>query len=162
MFGSTKKGSEATFVSREAVFRGSLSLKGSLFIDGRVEGDVDVQGDISIGPNGVVEGDVRSDRLTVAGRVEGNVRIMGLLRIQKGGAVRDSVRYGSLEVEKGGSLLGHSGTMEEGDEPLPSKALPPPLARSEDHEYDEPEDPDDGDDYDGAGFHEGDAALGHA
>lgn len=141
MFGSSKKsGGEATFISREATFQGSLKLKGTLFIDGRVEGDVDVEGDVSIGPNGLVMGDLASDRLTVAGKVEGQVRVRGLLRIQKGGAVRDSVLYGSLEVEKGGSLQGHSGTLDEEGTGV-ERALPSALEdeREYEAEYDDGE-----------------------
>jgi hypothetical protein len=71
--------------------------------------------------------------------------------------VQDSVFYGSLEVEKGGSLLGHSGAM--GDEPLADEARPPPLSRGADAGSDF------GDGYD-EGYDEGsvppEAALGHA
>ena len=141
MFGSKKSAGEVTFVSREAVFRGSLQLKGALFVDGRVEGDIDVEGEVSVGPNGVVVGHVDSDRLTVAGRVEGQVRVRGLLRIQKGGVVRDSVVYGSLEVEKGGALFGHTGAVnDEGPSELANadgsgvaRVLPASVHDSADH-----------------------------
>ena len=107
MFGS-KKSNEAAVVSRESVFRGSLETTGLLHVDGQVEGEIDVDGEVSIGPDGLVLGEIRCRTLTVAGRIEGQVHVRGLLRITKGGFVGDVVFYESLEVEKGGSISGHS------------------------------------------------------
>jgi len=100
---------EPTVLGRGAVIEGSLRATGPLQVDGQVDGTVQVDGQVSVGPNGVVTGELVADEIVVGGRVEGKVTARAHLHIAPGGSVRGEVRYGSLQVDRGGLLDGTTG-----------------------------------------------------
>lgn len=72
-------------------------------VAGEVRGDVAADA-VVVHPGGSVEGQLRSDALTVLGRVTGDVLVRGLLAIGASGSVAGQVRYGQLSIEAGGNL----------------------------------------------------------
>lgn len=104
---------EATVVGSGTVIEGRIAGKGRVQIDGQVDGSVDVQGEVSVGPRGVVQGELTTDELAVGGRVQGKINVRGHLRVLAGGSVQGEVRYASLQIDRGGVL---GGTATHGDE----------------------------------------------
>ena len=118
MFGKRRGG--PTVIGVGATFAGTLRLDGSLHVDGRLEGDVVVEGSVSIGPEGVVVGELRADRIAIAGRVEARVVARGHLHMLATGVLSGEATYESLQVDRGGVIQGHA---EQGEAP-PPPALP--------------------------------------
>jgi cytoskeletal protein CcmA (bactofilin family) len=129
MFGKkTASPAEPTVIGRGAVIEGNVRTSGPVQIDGHIDGTLEVDGQVSIGPNGVVTGELAADDVVVGGRVEGRLAARTLLHVTDGGRVRGEVRYGALQVDRGGQLDGTTGqaaaseTASEAPAPRPSQA----------------------------------------
>lgn len=87
---------------------GTLRIHDGLQVDGTVDGHVEVSGGMSVGPRGVLRGDVHADTASVAGRIEGTLVVEGHLHLLATGHLEGEVSYGSLQVERGGELSGRT------------------------------------------------------
>ena len=72
-----------TIIDNGTTFKGMIDTKGSIYIDGRFEGILVASKDVTIGKNGEVLGEIRSNILTVNGTIDGlfevdQVNILGL------------------------------------------------------------------------------------
>ncbi len=105
MFGKKKQGGP-TVVGAGSEIEGSVRAPDGLQVDGTIVGSVDVDGGMSVGPGGVIRGEVRADSAAVAGRVEGTVVVEGLLHVLETGVLEGEVEYGTLSVDEGGQLGG--------------------------------------------------------
>src|SRR5262245_59107866 len=107
----------ATTVGATTVVRGNFEAgDDDVAVQGRVEGDLRTTGAVTGGVTGVVIGDIEADSVTVAGRVQGVVTARGRLYMHSSGRIDGNVAYGTLEVDRGGIIEGHS------------TATPPPVA----------------------------------
>jgi len=134
MFGKKKSGGP-TLIGEGSELEGTLRIRDGLQVDGSVEGTVEVDGGISVGPKGVLRGEVRADSASVAGTIEGTLVVEGHLHLLATGRLEGEVEYGSLQVERGGELSGRTGSLagakapalaaeldSDGDEDLPAAA----------------------------------------
>jgi cytoskeletal protein CcmA (bactofilin family) len=109
MFGRKAADSaEPTVIGRGAVVEGTVRASGPLQVDGQIDGTLHVDGQVSIGPNGVVTGELTADEVVVGGRVEGRLTARALLHVTSGGNVRGEVHYGALQIDRGGVIDGTS------------------------------------------------------
>ncbi|MDH5491293.1 MAG: polymer-forming cytoskeletal protein [Myxococcales bacterium] len=122
MFG--KKNQGATIVGAGDRIEGTLTIAGTLHVDGEIRGDVRAEGHVSIGPEGVVEGDLEAHEVTVAGRVEGRIAVSGHLHMLETGLVRGDAFFGSLQVERGGLIHGHTAAASTEEPRAPLGRLP--------------------------------------
>lgn len=112
-----RKKAETTVIANGTELEGGLHTSGHLHVEGAVKGQVEVEGDVTVGSEGRMEGELRAVNVSVAGRVEGMVRVSGHLCVLPGGVVTNDVRYGSLEIQRGGSILGQASQFDaDGDE----------------------------------------------
>ena len=74
-------------------------------IHGTVEGDLEAEVLIVHG-NGVLTGNVKTDRAEVHGSIDGDVMVKHLLDVKAAGSVAGKTEYGELSVETGGRLVG--------------------------------------------------------
>ena len=109
MFGKKQNAkSGATVVGRGDRIEGSMRIGGTLHVDGEIIGNVVAEGVVSIGPEGVIHGDLEAERISVAGRVEGRTVARGHLHMLATGVVRGETHFASLQVDRGGLLDGHT------------------------------------------------------
>ena len=78
-------------------------------IHGTVEGDLEAEVLIVHG-NGVLTGNVKTDRAEVHGSIDGDISVKYLLAVKAKGSVAGKTEYGELSVETGGRVVG---TLEE-------------------------------------------------
>lgn len=103
-----------TVIGQGTVIQGTLRVEGSIHIDGRVEGGVEAEQMVSIGPKGVIVGELKgSQEVIVGGLVEGQTTVKGHLHVRSGGTVRGEVIYQSMEIAKGGAIEGRSRTLDQ-------------------------------------------------
>lgn len=108
-----------SYLHRDTVVAGDVSVEGRLRIDGTVRGSVRAGGVLEIAPGGRVEGGpVHAAEIRIAGSVVGDVHAEGRAEIWKGGLVDGDVHAASLDVEEGARFRGRSlmhGDVDEGD-----------------------------------------------
>ena len=80
-------------------------------IHGTVEGDLEAEV-LIVHQNGLVKGNVNTDRAEIHGSIDGDVIVKNRLDVKAKGSVAGKTEYGELSVEAGGRVVG---TLEEKD-----------------------------------------------
>lgn len=114
MFSSKKKSQPvelATLVGRDTEIHGSIVFRGALHVDGRVKGNITaVEGNdealLTIGENGVVEGDVWAPRIVLDGTVVGTIHSTQILELEVHARVSGNLHYHRLEMAMGAEVNG--------------------------------------------------------
>lgn len=97
---------KSTVLARDDSLTGKLQVRSGGQILGKFNGQVECEGDLLIGPEAHVEGDIRSERVTIAGFVRGNITATSRLKIASTGRLEGDARVGALVVLEGGVHLG--------------------------------------------------------
>lgn len=114
-------------VGRHIVLSGQITACDKLIVEGRVEATLTDCKMIEIASSGVFKGEVEIDEAMIGGHFEGKLVCRGRLFIRSTGKVKGEIRYGQLEIECGGEMVGSIGTVEGGAriQPEPKPATPP-------------------------------------
>lgn len=99
-------------VGRNIVLSGQITACDKLIVEGRVEATLTDCKMIEIASSGVFKGEVEIDEAMIGGHFEGKLVCRGRLFIRSTGKVKGDIRYGQLEIECGGELVGTIGTVE--------------------------------------------------
>ena len=97
---------KATVIAREDSLSGKLELKGSGQVLGNFTGEIESDGDLLIGPDALVEADIKGVRITVSGQVRGNIIAANRLKITNTGRLEGDATVGALVVQEGGVHYG--------------------------------------------------------
>ena len=110
---------------RKLVVGGEISLSGeikaceTLVVEGRVEADLADCRHLEITGPGLFRGSASVTDCVIAGTFEGDLTVHGRLQLRATGLVRGSLRYGAMEAELGGRLVGSIDVLD--DAPAPAK-----------------------------------------
>jgi cytoskeletal protein CcmA (bactofilin family) len=110
--------SRKLIVGRDISLSGEISACDHLVVEGRIEAKISDCRTIEVMDGGVFKGSAQIEEAYIAGTFEGELSVKGRLRLRGSGVVSGTVRYGELEVEAGGRVIG---TME----PLESSVVTP-------------------------------------
>jgi cytoskeletal protein CcmA (bactofilin family) len=96
-------------VGREITLSGEITACERLLVEGKVEvalGDCRI---IEIAESGLFKGAAEIQEADIRGRFEGKLTVRGRLLIRTTGTVTGEIRYGEIEIERGGTILGQIG-----------------------------------------------------
>lgn len=93
-------------VGRDISLSGEITACDVLVVEGTVEAKLRDGRNIEIAESGLFKGSVEIDEADIAGRFEGDISVRGRLRLRSTGKINGAIRYGELEVEAGGQLIG--------------------------------------------------------
>ncbi len=102
----SRETSTLTVIGADVVISGSVRVDGPIRLSGVIEGVLIAEGKATIETDGRLVGDVFAEDLSVAGRLEGNASVRERLHVARSGSLSGNVRYGSLQVDRGGILVG--------------------------------------------------------
>jgi cytoskeletal protein CcmA (bactofilin family) len=74
-------------------------------IYGVVEGDLEAE-ELIVHGNGLLKGNVKTDRAQVHGSIDGDITVTHLLDVKAKGSVAGKTLYGQLSIETGGRIVG--------------------------------------------------------
>ena len=106
-------------VGRDISLTGEITACDVLVVEGKVEASLADSRMIEIADSGVFKGKAEIDSAEIAGRYEGELTVRDRLYVRATGKVVGSVRYGRLEIECGGEIVG--------DVQVLSRAAPQPV-----------------------------------
>lgn len=109
-------------VGREIVLSGQIKACDHLVVEGRVEANIADCRVIDIAESGTFKGEADIDFADISGNFEGSITASDLLLVRATGRVTGTVRYGQLEIERGGQIVGDVQTVGAGDASKPRKA----------------------------------------
>lgn len=101
-------------VGRDISLSGEITSCDVLVVEGTVEAKLRDGRSIEIAESGLFKGSVEIDEADIAGRFEGDIVVRGRLRVRNTGKITGSIKYGELEVEAGGRLVGDIQVVEPG------------------------------------------------
>ena len=124
--------------ARRLIVGSGISLTGEitacdhLVVEGRIEAKMKDCRIIEVADEGIFKGAAEIETADIGGRFDGELSVKGRLKVRGSGVISGSVRYGELEVEVGGRLVGTIEPLEGSKiKPLPTPT-PVPAANEED------------------------------
>jgi len=124
MFGGRKKssprakaGAADTLISKETTIKGDISFSGVLYVDGCVKGDIRAEelenSLLTVGVNGVIEGEVNVPHVMVFGRIKGDVHAFEHIELMSDAHIEGNVYYKLIEMAMGAEVNGQMHRQEE-------------------------------------------------
>lgn len=101
-----RESSRKLIVGSEISLAGEITACDHLVVEGRIEAKIKDCQTIEIAEQGVFKGSAEISDGDIAGRFEGDLSVSGLLRLRASGVVTGTIKYGELQVETGGKLIG--------------------------------------------------------
>lgn len=98
--------SKKLIVGREIVLSGEINSCDRLVVEGRVEANIADCREIEIAESGTFKGEAEIDFADISGNFEGSLTARSLLLVRATGRVTGNVRFGQLEIERGGQIVG--------------------------------------------------------
>jgi len=93
-------------VGREVRLSGDIKSCNRLVVEGIVEATLHDCHDLEIAESGLFRGNASSEQAEIHGRLEGELVVRKRLLIRASGHVSGTIRYGEIEIERGGKVLG--------------------------------------------------------
>jgi len=100
-----ESGGSRLIVGRDIQVKGEIASCDTLVVEGRVEASMDARL-IRIAESGVFIGEVGIDYAEIIGRFEGKLTARKRLVIHPTGRVSGIIRYGAIQIEEGGQIMG--------------------------------------------------------
>jgi cytoskeletal protein CcmA (bactofilin family) len=112
-FGTSQPGTvtgqdDFTFLGKDAVFKGVLTLEGNIRVDGRLEGELRSTGTLIVGEHAVIRGNIMPGILITSGKINGDVIASERIKILKPGIVVGDIRTPAISIEAGAIFHGLS------------------------------------------------------
>ena len=102
----TSPESKKLIVGSEIHLTGNISACDRLIIEGRVEADLQDCREIEIAATGTFKGSASVELAEVSGHFDGTLTAREVLIVRSTGQVSGTIRYGKLEIERGGAVIG--------------------------------------------------------
>jgi len=99
---------ETTFLGKDVVFEGILTMEGDVRLDGRLEGELYTTGTLTVGEEAVVKGNVKAGILITSGKINGNVIASEKIKILKPAILIGDIRTPAISIEGGAHFHGLS------------------------------------------------------
>ncbi len=93
-------------IGREIVLSGEINSCDLLVVEGKVEATMKECREIKITETGTFKGQVQFDRADISGVFDGDLTAREHLVVRATGRVTGKVRFGELEIERGGQVIG--------------------------------------------------------
>ena len=100
-------------VGREIELSGNISTCDRLVVEGRVEAELQDCREIEISGTGTFKGTAAIEIAKISGNFEGTLTAQDTLIVRSSGRVTGTIRFGKLEVELGGEVVGDIGLVDD-------------------------------------------------
>lgn len=112
-FGESQPGTvtgqeDFTFLGRDVVFKGILTLEGNVRVDGQLEGELHSTGTLTVGEHAIIKGNITAGVLITSGKIKGDVIASEKVMILNPGIVIGDIRTPAISIEAGAHFHGRS------------------------------------------------------
>lgn len=104
------EGDRKLVVGRDISLSGEIKACKQLVVEGQVSANLKDCEVLQISASGLYKGAAGVDQAEISGRFEGDLTVRGTLTLHATGRVSGTLRYGDMEIERGGKIIG---TLEE-------------------------------------------------
>lgn len=99
---------ELNFIGKGTVIEGNVSTESSLRIDGKIKGSLICKSTLTIGENGLIEGDVEANNAIIGGKIKGKVIVKEKLVLESKSSLQGELRAKKLIIDEGAIFDGTS------------------------------------------------------
>jgi cytoskeletal protein CcmA (bactofilin family) len=99
---------EYTFLAKNVVFRGTITLEGNVRIDGQIEGEIHSTGTLTIGEHAVITANITAETLITSGKINGAIIASEKIKLLKPGILIGDIRTPAISIEAGAIFHGQS------------------------------------------------------
>ncbi len=96
-----------TMIGDGAVFEGTLSVPHSIRIDGKFKGLLETGELLTVGPNGIVEADIKAKSVIIGGWVKGNLTIKDRVELENNSSLIGDLHTRDLVINDGAAFHGN-------------------------------------------------------
>lgn len=96
-----------SILSKSATFIGEINSTDDLRIDGVIDGNISCEGKIIIGPEGTVNGNIKSSSIELMGKINGDVIVNNIVRLKAGSYFKGEITAVNIEIEAGANFFGN-------------------------------------------------------
>lgn len=93
------------YIGEGVSIEGKIETGGRIQIHGHLKGEIKAS-EVKIGPQGIVIGFIKADRLDISGSASNHIDVRETLVVRKTGCVEGDVSYGSIQIDAGASIFG--------------------------------------------------------
>ncbi|MBC8205494.1 polymer-forming cytoskeletal protein [bacterium] len=123
---SAGEGELATIIGHNSHFEGKMIVKHGVRIDGVLKGELDSTDTVTIGANGVVEGNIKAKNVIIGGRITGSIEASGKVILESNSKLKGDLKTVKLVIEEGAVF---NGSAEMNDGGTSVKIQLPPLEK---------------------------------
>ena len=105
--------SKRLIVGRDIKLTGNIGSCEKIVVEGNVEAELTDCREIEVAASGTFTGDADVEKAVIGGQFEGKLTVRNTLAVRASGRVAGTIRFGQLEVEPGGEIVGDIGTVSE-------------------------------------------------
>lgn len=111
MFNASQKGeqrsiSAETFIGPSVKLEGNFSGEGDVVVEGFLIGNLATHGDVRVGPQAIIEAEVKAKNAYIAGKIKGNLFITNGLKLAATASITGDIKTSLLSVEDGALVNG--------------------------------------------------------
>jgi len=99
-------GMPETFIGPSVRVQGDFTGEGDVTVEGTVAGNLQTKGDVVVGPQALIEAEVKAQNATVSGTIKGNIAIANSLKIRATANILGDIKTTTLSVEDGAIING--------------------------------------------------------
>lgn len=104
----TSQDGELNFIGHTTSIEGNINSDGDLHVNGSVKGIIRCKGSISLGENGLIEGDVHSDNAIIGGTIKGRLLVKNKITLESKSNLLGEMSCARLIIEEGAVFAGNS------------------------------------------------------
>lgn len=106
--GQVTRPGEMTFLGKDVIFEGILTMEGDVRLDGRLRGELHTTGTLTVGEDAIVKGTVTAGILITSGKINGHVIASEKIKILKPAILIGDIRTPAISIEGGAHFHGSS------------------------------------------------------
>ena len=97
---------QPTIIARGVTLEGNFQGQGDVVVEGQVKGSLTTTGSLTVGPEAVIEAEVRAAEASIAGTVQGNMTITNRCEVRSTAKLIGDVTAQVIAIEAGASFQG--------------------------------------------------------
>ena len=86
--------------------KGDVKTKGDIRIDGSLTGTLDCMGKLVVGPQAIIEGQVKCKNADISGTVTASILVEGLLSLKSSSKLLGDIKVSKISIEPGAVFSG--------------------------------------------------------
>ncbi|MHA3771204.1 bactofilin family protein [Verrucomicrobiota bacterium sgz303538] len=107
-------GAKRNLLSADIEIKGTITFSSDLVSHGKIEGEILSSGTLTVGPTGVVDGDIQAAAVAIHGKVTGNVTVEERCELKGQARLIGDLEAPRLVMEEGATFIGKSNVVPRG------------------------------------------------